>query len=136
MVAAGDPDARPPKPAKGERWLLDYVATDAGPHDVENLREQRRDVGSVARRLAKLGAIRLWRENIEVDQVAAAPGSPVTLNRDQENALNEIAASPLVIRPVRLSSGGSVRLRGGRGGAAPPALPLIGDCSSPTGTGT
>ena len=93
MVAAGDPDARPPKPAKGERWLLDYVATDAGPHDVENLREQRRDVGSVARRLAKLGAIRLWRENIEADQVAAAPGSPVTLNRDQENALNEIAAS-------------------------------------------
>ncbi len=93
MVAAGDPDTRPPKPAKGERWLLDYLATDAGPHDVETLREQRRDVGSVARRLAKLGAIRLWRENTEAEQVAAEPSSLVTLNRDQENALNEIGSS-------------------------------------------
>ena len=93
MVESRDAEAAPPKPAKGERWLLDYLGTHAGPHDVQTLREQRRDVGTVARRLAKLGAIRLWRENTEAEQAAEAPGSPVTLNRDQENALSEIGSA-------------------------------------------
>ena len=93
MVEAGDAKSAPSKLTKGERWLLDYVRTHAGPHDVQTLREQRRDVATVARRLAKLGAIRLWKENTEVQRAAEAPGSPVTLNRDQENALNEISSA-------------------------------------------
>ena len=93
MVEAGDAEAAPSKLTKGERWLLDYLGAHAGPHDVQALREQRRDVATVARRLAKLGAIRLWRENAEAQQAAVAPGSPVTLNRDQENALNEIGSA-------------------------------------------
>ena len=93
MVEAGDAEAAPSKLTKGERWLLDYLGAHAGPHDVQTLREQRRDVATVARRLAKLGTVRLWRENTEAQQAAVAPSSPVTLNRDQENALNEIGSA-------------------------------------------
>ncbi len=41
MVAAGNLNAAPEKPNRGERWLIDYLSDHPGEHDIENLAVQR-----------------------------------------------------------------------------------------------
>ena len=89
IVAAEDLDAAPTKPTKGERWLIDYLADHPGAHDVEALALERKDVATVARRLAKTGVVRLSKiatGDETPDSTPAKQQPRLKLNPDQQQA--------------------------------------------------
>ncbi len=59
VVTLGDLSKAPKKLTKGERWLLDYLRDHPGEQDVEALELERKDAGTVARKLAKKGLVGL-----------------------------------------------------------------------------
>ena len=88
VVQLGDPAQRPNKPNKGERWLLDYLASHEGEHDIESLAVERKDAATVARRLEKSGAVRM--RVIRKRPVQARGGEAVPLSPDQHKAVTSI----------------------------------------------
>ena len=58
-VEMGDPAAGPEKPDAGQRWLLEFLRRNPGRHDLRALAVERRDAVSVARKLARSGAVRI-----------------------------------------------------------------------------
>ncbi len=94
-----DPSAAPATPTVGERWLLDYLSRNPGPHDVRALAVERRDAVPTARRLAKAGAVRLQAKPLQRhSQVQTAR---FELNESQQAALNAVRKA---IRDVRFET--------------------------------
>ena len=91
VVERGDPDKHPKKPKKAERWLLDFLAVHPGEHDIESLAIERKDAASVARRLEKLGAVkmRVVRERV----TRTVKHESVELSPEQSRALGAIEAA-------------------------------------------
>ena len=93
MLAAGALDSASDKATRGESWLIDYLREAPGPHRVDALLEQRKDVKRVAAKLAKAGVVNLWRDF----GTPAAKGSPthvrVSLNDDQRTAFDAVCSS-------------------------------------------
>jgi primosomal protein N' (replication factor Y) (superfamily II helicase) len=93
MIAADNLKAAPEKLTRGERWLVEYLEAHPGPHEIETLTEHRKDVAAVARRLAKSGVVKLWKESEET-KAAPAPEAPaLILNAAQQAALDAILES-------------------------------------------
>ena len=90
-VALGNPEAAPAKPKAGERWLLDLLRRSPGRHDLRALAVERRDAGSVARRLAKTGAVLLERKRAAGGEGEAAP--TLALSATQQEAVQVIATA-------------------------------------------
>jgi primosomal protein N' (replication factor Y) len=92
IVEAVDLKAAPAKLTRGERWLVEFLERHPGPHDVEPLLIERKDVAMVARRLAKSGAVRIRR--VLAPEPAASNGDrAVALNSAQQTALDAISES-------------------------------------------
>jgi primosomal protein N' (replication factor Y) len=92
IVEAGDPASLPAKLTRGERWLLEFLERHPGPQDVEPLVVERKDAVSVARRLAKSGAVRL-RRVLTQEPANSNGGRAIVLNREQQAALDAITGS-------------------------------------------
>ena len=93
MVTTADLEATPEKPSRGERWLLDFLREQPGSHEIETLISQRKDVKTVARRLARAGVVKLWSEFDSVNGSGLATTPAVKLNRDQKASLDAICSS-------------------------------------------
>ena len=96
VVAAEDLDAAPKKPTKGERWLIAYLTDHPGAHDVEALELERKDVATVARRLAKTGVVRLSKiatGDEAPDSSTAQPPPRLQLNSAQLGAFEAVRQS-------------------------------------------
>lgn len=78
----------PERPTAGERWLLDYLARNPGPHDLRALSVERADVVPTARRLAKAGALRLEAHRPRPHSVARSTRHE--LNQSQEAAFDAV----------------------------------------------
>ena len=92
ILEAGDLAAAPAKLTRGERWLVEFLERHPGPHDVEPLQIERKDVAAVARKLAKSGAVRIHR--VLVQEPAASNGDhAIVLNPAQQAALDAISES-------------------------------------------
>ena len=87
-VEAGSRKSAPERPKAGERWLLDYLQRNPGSHDLRDLAAQRADVKTVARRLAKTGAVRL--EPVERPRETARQFREHSLSDAQRKALETI----------------------------------------------
>ena len=96
MLTAGALDTALEKTTRGERWLIDYLQRDPGPHRVDALTEERKDVKRVAANLAKAGAVNLWRD-FGTPAAKSATHSPtrvrVSLNDDQQTAFDAVCSS-------------------------------------------
>ena len=94
MVTAVDLQAAPEKLSRGERWLVDFLREQPGSHEIETLVSRRKDVKTVARRLARAGVVKLWSEfgGRNGKGLSVLPPA-VTLNRDQKAALGPICSS-------------------------------------------
>ncbi len=92
VVEAADLSSSPPKPKPGERWLIEFLRENPGPHELASLEPQRKDVAAMARRLAKAGVVRL-QQQIAEEQAATAPAKPLVLHAAQQAALEAICAS-------------------------------------------
>ena len=79
-------DALPEKLSRAEKDLLDFLSLNPGSHEVTDQRAK------AARRLAKHGAVRLWRAAVEPVVETATVSRPV-LNSDQSLALQAVTAS-------------------------------------------
>ena len=93
MVTTADLEAAPEKLSRGERWLLDFLREQPGSHEIETLISQRKDVKTVARRLARAGVVKLWSEFDSVNGSGPATTPAVRLNRDQKASLDAICSS-------------------------------------------
>jgi primosomal protein N' (replication factor Y) len=92
LVEAGERESAPAKLTRGEKWLIEFLQRHPGPHDVEPLMIERKDVVVVARRLAKAGAVRIRR--VLTQEPAASNGDrPIVLNPAQQAALAAISES-------------------------------------------
>ncbi len=91
VVSAADPAKLPKKAPKSERWLVEYLLKDPGPHDLESLAIERKDVAAVARRLARQGIVKM--EVARDAPAIARKSSQVTLNLKQREALREISGA-------------------------------------------
>lgn len=91
MVAPGTAAEAPAKPGPGERWLLEHLRRDPGPHDVRALALERRDAASIARRLARVRAVRLTVQ--PPPSTVDRPGARLRLNEDQQAAVAALADS-------------------------------------------
>ncbi len=91
LVETGDPAAAPAKPRLAERWLLDYLRRNPGSHDVRALAIERSDAVPTARRLSKLGAVRL--EAVHAAPREARHTEELALNAAQGIALEKIQAA-------------------------------------------
>ena len=93
MVTAADLQAAPEKLSRGERWLLDFLRQQPGSHEVETLVSLRKDAKTVARRLARAGAVKLWSEFDSLNGKGPSATPVVELNRDQKSALGAVCSS-------------------------------------------
>ncbi|HYM09602.1 MAG TPA: primosomal protein N' [Bryobacterales bacterium] len=93
MVDLEPGGARPEKLSKAEMRLLDFLALHPGSHDLEALEGQVKGSSTAARRLAKSGAVRLWRAAVEPEGAAAAAISRPVLNAEQRVALAALGES-------------------------------------------
>src|SRR5262249_8226119 len=84
--------ALPERLSRGEKRLLDFLELNPGGHDVASLEEQVRGSTVAARRLAKSGAVCLWKAEIDERGVFAPISKPV-LNADQNVAHQAIRES-------------------------------------------
>ncbi|MBI3698598.1 MAG: primosomal protein N' [Acidobacteria bacterium] len=75
-----------------EKRLLDFLALNPGGHELVPLEENVKGSAPAARRLAKAGAVRLWKVPGE-QAVPFAPISRPVLNAEQQVALDSIRAS-------------------------------------------
>jgi primosomal protein N' (replication factor Y) (superfamily II helicase) len=92
IVEAVDLAAAPAKLTRGERWLVEFLERHPGPHDVEPLQIERKDVAAVARKLAKSGAVRIHR--VLAQEPAASSGDhSIVLNAAQQSALDAVSES-------------------------------------------
>ena len=91
VVSPGDPGKAPAKPTKAERWLLAYLASHPGNHDIESLAVERKDVSRVAKRLAHAGAVQL--EVVRDPPARRIADRTVALNPSQQAAYDAVAAS-------------------------------------------
>jgi len=92
IVEAIDLAAAPAKLSRGERWLVEFLERHPGSHDVAPLLVERKDVVTLARRLAKSGAVRIHR--VLAQGPAASNGDrTVVLNSAQQTALDAISQS-------------------------------------------
>jgi primosomal protein N' (replication factor Y) len=91
LVNLGDLSKAPKKLTKGERWLLDYLRDHPGEQDVEALELERKDAGTVARKLAKKGLVGLR----ILRQVTSfrSDDKQVQLNPAQQSALESISTA-------------------------------------------
>ena len=79
-----------------EQWLLEYLRQDPGSHDLRALAVHRGDVVRAARRLARLGALRI--EVKRAERETAEPVDRPQLSPSQRRALDAIVA---VLRQAR-----------------------------------
>ena len=79
-----------------EQWLLEYLRQDPGSHDLRALAVRRGDVVQAARRLARLGALRI--EVKRSERETAEPVDRPQLSPSQRRALDAIVA---VLRQAR-----------------------------------
>ena len=91
LVEPGNAAAAPAKPKAAERWLLDYLRRNPGRHDIRALAIERSDAVPTARRLSKLGAVKLQVVHTRVRAKRAAMA--LELNSDQKSALAEIQSA-------------------------------------------
>ena len=91
LVTLGEAEAAPKKPTRGQRWLLDYLIAHPGEHDLETLATERKDVVAVARKLEKLGVVRL--QLVRPRAARASDPDAVDLSRDQAKAYDAIERS-------------------------------------------
>ena len=91
VVSPGDLSKLSQKAPKGERWLVEYLLKDPGPHDLESLAIERKDVAAVARRLTRQGVLKM--EVARQSPSIARSRSDVTLNETQQRALGSISTS-------------------------------------------
>ncbi len=92
MVERNGAGTLPEKLSRGEKRLLDFLDLNPGGHEVAALEEQVKGSTAAARRLAKSGAVRLWKTAAEERSVFAPISKPV-LNPDQQVALEAINES-------------------------------------------
>ena len=92
VVAAEDLEAAPKKATKGERWLIAYLGDHPGAHNVEALELERKDVATVARRLAKTGVVRLSKIATG-DEIPVKQQQRLKLNSAQQRAFEAILQS-------------------------------------------
>ncbi len=93
LMAEREPGgALPEKLSRGEKRLLDFLETNPGSQDLAALEDRVKGSATAARRLAKTGAVRLWRAAIE-QQIEPARVSRPVLNTEQEVALAAIRES-------------------------------------------
>ena len=88
LVEANRLDKAPEEPEPAELWLLEYLKSHPGRHDLRALSVERADAVRIARRLATLGAVRL-----EVTPHPTQARRPVTrpeLNAAQRTAVDAI----------------------------------------------
>ena len=91
VVTLGDLSKAPKKLTKGERWLLDYLRDHPGEQDVEALELERKDAGTVARKLAKKGLVglRILRKVTSL----RAEDQQFQLNPAQQSAFDSISTA-------------------------------------------
>ncbi|HZS51687.1 MAG TPA: primosomal protein N' [Bryobacterales bacterium] len=82
----------PRKVSKIEKRLLDFLAAHPGPHEVEALEADVQGFEAAARRLAKAGILRLWKEPGE-ELAPAEPAPKPELSAGQRAALEAVAGS-------------------------------------------
>ncbi len=93
MVNPGDLQAAPEKLSRGERWLVDFLREQPGSHEIESLVSRRKDVKTIARRLARTGVVKLWSEFDIMNGKGLGVTPAIKLNRDQKAALDPICSS-------------------------------------------
>ncbi len=91
FVSLGAAGKAPKKATKGERWLLDYLAAHPGRADLESLALERSDAPTVARKLAKKGAVEL--EIVRKTTTPAAKRKKIELHDAQQAAFDAIAGA-------------------------------------------
>ncbi len=92
MVERNGAGALPEKLSRGEKRLLDFLELNPGSYDVAVLEEQVKGSTVAARRLAKSGAVRLWKAK-EDERGVFAPISKPVLNAEQIVALHAVSES-------------------------------------------
>jgi len=92
MIELDGGGAAPARPSLAERGLLDFLKLNPGSHDLAGLAAQFRGAEQAARRLAKGGALRMWRIAPETP-VAPAQAVPPSLNAEQQAALEAVSES-------------------------------------------
>jgi primosomal protein N' (replication factor Y) len=92
IVEAGDLAAAPAKLTRGEKWLVEFLQRHPGPHDIEPLQIERKDVAAVARKLAKSGAVSI-RRIVTEERIASNGDHAIVLNASQQAALDAISES-------------------------------------------
>jgi primosomal protein N' (replication factor Y) len=92
MVALARDGAPPEKHSPAEKSLLEFLELHPGGHELAAMEEQVKGAARAARRLARSGAVRLWKAPAEEPAAPPAVCRPV-LNAEQQAALECIAAS-------------------------------------------
>ncbi len=97
LTVRSAPDSVTPSRATGtEQWLLEYLRRNPGSHDLRALAVHRGDVVRAARRLARVGALRLEIERAKRE--AAKSIDRLKLSHSQQRALDAIVS---VLRQAR-----------------------------------
>jgi primosomal protein N' (replication factor Y) len=91
VVTLAETSTPPTKPTKGERWLLDYLRDHPGEQDIEALELQRKDAGTVARKLAKKNVVEL--KILREVTSFRTDDKQVQLNPAQQTAFDAISAA-------------------------------------------